>query len=33
MSLWITDLQPTELRERKADEDFNLIIRTAYKKF
>lgn len=31
MSLWITDLQPTELRERKADEDFNLIIRTAYK--
>ncbi len=31
MSLWMTDVQPIELRERKADEDFNLIIRTAYK--
>jgi Phycobilisome Linker polypeptide/CpcD/allophycocyanin linker domain len=31
MSLWITDVRPTELRERKADQDFDVIIRTAYK--
>ena len=30
MSLWMTDVQPTELRERKADQDFNVIIRNAY---
>ncbi len=30
MSLWMTDVQPIELRERKADEDFEIIIRTVY---
>ena len=31
MSFWVTDLQPVELRERAPDEDFNIIIRQAYK--
>ena len=31
MSFWVTDLQPVELRERKADQDFEIIIRQAYK--
>jgi hypothetical protein len=31
MSLWITDVRPTELRERQTDQDFDVIIRTAYK--
>ena len=31
MSFWVTDLQPVELRERESDQDFNIIIRQAYK--
>ena len=31
MSLWMTDVQPTELLERKADQDFEIIINTVYK--
>ena len=31
MSFWVTDLQPVELRERKADQDFEIIIRQVYK--
>ncbi|MBE9042813.1 phycobilisome rod-core linker polypeptide [Pleurocapsales cyanobacterium LEGE 10410] len=31
MSLWMTDVQPTELRDRQPDQDFDIIIRTAYK--
>ncbi|WP_319421527.1 phycobilisome rod-core linker polypeptide [Pleurocapsa sp. FMAR1] len=31
MSFWITDLRPVELRERDPDQDFNIIIRQAYK--
>ena len=31
MSFWITDLKPVELRERDPDQDFNIIIRQAYK--
>ena len=31
MSLWMTDVQPTELLERKADQDFEVIINTVYK--
>lgn len=31
MSLWMTDVRPTELRERKTDQDFDVVIRTAYK--
>lgn len=30
MSLWMTDVQPIELRERQTDQDFEIIIRTAY---
>ncbi|WP_026102711.1 phycobilisome rod-core linker polypeptide [Pleurocapsa sp. PCC 7319] len=30
MSLWMTDVQPIELRERQPDQDFEIIIRTAY---
>ena len=31
MSFWVTDLQPVELRNREPDQDFNIIIRQAYK--
>ena len=31
MSFWVTDLQPVELRGRDRDQDFNAIIRQAYK--
>ena len=31
MSLWITDVKPVELRNRQDDQDFEVIIRTAYK--
>lgn len=31
MSFWVTDLQPVELRDRKPDQEFNTIIRQAYK--
>lgn len=31
MSFWVTDLEPVELRERKADQDFEILIRQTYK--
>ena len=31
MSFWVTDLQPVELREREPDQDFDVLIRQAYK--
>jgi Phycobilisome Linker polypeptide/CpcD/allophycocyanin linker domain len=31
MSLWITDVKPVELRNRQDDQDFEIIIRAAYK--
>ena len=31
MSLWVTDVDPVELRNRQDDQDFAVIIRTAYK--
>ncbi len=31
MSFWVTDLDPVELRERQPNQDFNIIIRQAYK--
>lgn len=31
MSFWVTDLDPIELRERQPNQDFNIIIRQAYK--
>ncbi|MEM8827809.1 MAG: phycobilisome rod-core linker polypeptide [Cyanobacteria bacterium P01_G01_bin.19] len=31
MSFWVTDLKPVELKERAEDQDFNIIIRQAYK--
>ena len=31
MSFWVTDLEPVELRERKADQDFDILINQAYK--
>ena len=31
MSLWITDVKPVELRNRQDDQDFDVIIRAAYK--
>jgi hypothetical protein len=31
MSLWITDVKPVELRDRQDDENFDIIIRAAYK--
>ena len=30
MSLWMTDVQPTELRERQTEQDFDVVIRNAY---
>lgn len=31
MSFWVTDLDPVELRERQPNQDFEIIIRQAYK--
>ncbi|NJK56882.1 MAG: photosystem I reaction center subunit XII [Pleurocapsa sp. SU_5_0] len=31
MSFWVTDLDPVELRERQPNQDFQIIIRQAYK--
>jgi hypothetical protein len=31
MSFWVTDLNPVELRERQPNQDFQIIIRQAYK--
>lgn len=31
MSLWVTDVDPVELRNRQDDQDFDVIIRTVYK--
>lgn len=30
MSLWITDVRPVELKERQAQQDLDIVIRTAY---
>ena len=31
MSFWVTDLNPVQLQERKSDQDFDILIRQAYK--